>query len=129
MDEFCLAFIEASIGQTGVLSWPVGWRLAYDMGDALGMVMRARGDLAAALAVLDAGPDPAAALHIANLRSNVLWTHGEHRFMSAFWEDYPAEARLLGEFLMRETVPPRLEAAVDLVTDERHFDVLAQGMF
>lgn len=69
VNGFFDAFVEASLSQKRLVKWPVGYRLEFDMGDVLAMIVTAGGDLQSALAVIDAGPDPEVGLHMASMRS------------------------------------------------------------
>ncbi len=128
VDRFFAEFVKASVFQLGLLRWPAGMRLEYDMGEVLTMIVRAGGDLDAALAAFDAGPDPEAAVHMASMRANIEMTGTDLRFHDAFLTDYPQEAEAIALFLLRDSVDKRIMAAPALLDDPDFDDVLALGM-
>jgi hypothetical protein len=128
VDEFFDAFLEASVHQLLLLEWPVGLRLEFDMGELLGMVIRAGGDLERVLAVFDGCPDPAAAVHMSSMRSNVEMRGDTPHFRNAHYDDYPDAARRLAEWLGRDSVTERIMAAHDLLQDPDYDDILNMGI-
>ena len=128
IDAFFVAFVEASVFQLGLARWPAGMRLEYDMGEVLIMIVRAGGDLGAALAAFDASPDPQAAVHMASMRRDVHAHNGRVFFHDAFLEDYPDAADTIGLFLMRDSVDERILDAPALLDDPDFDDVLELGM-
>src|SRR5262249_38576889 len=74
IDRFFDVFIVASLQRLELAHWPAGWRLEFDLADALTMVVTAGGQLDRVLAAWDAAEDPPAAIHMAALRSDVVET-------------------------------------------------------
>ena len=127
VDAFFLEFLKASVFQLGLLEWPAGMRLEYDLGEVLTMIVRAGGDLDAALAAFDASPDPEAAVHMASMRRDVRIEDGRVTFRDAFLKDYPDAADAIGLFLMRDSVDARIVAAPALLDDPEFDAVLELG--
>lgn len=128
VDAFFDAFVAASVAQLGLLAWPVGLRLEYDMGEVLGMVILAEGDLERVLAVFDRAPDPQAAVHMASMRGDLETRHGEPYFGNAHYDDYPDAARRVGAWLSREDVTGRIIAAHEALDDPDYDGVLNLGV-
>ncbi|MFM1815109.1 MAG: hypothetical protein RLZ98_1804 [Pseudomonadota bacterium] len=128
VDEVFDAFVEASVGQLGLIEWPVGLRLEFDMTEVITMVVQAGGDLDRVLGVLDTGSDPAAAIHMASMRADVLRSGSGYRLEQAFLDEFPLAAATIGGWLMRDSVSRRIETAIVTVDDEDYDDVLALGM-
>ncbi|NNE23768.1 MAG: hypothetical protein HKN11_14280 [Rhizobiales bacterium] len=126
--EFFDAFVEANLVNLHLLKWPVGLRLEFDMIDVLVMVVRASGDLERVLDVFDKAPDPEAAVHMASMRADVENTDGRHLYRNAFLEDRPAEAAMIGEWLMRDSVTERIMEAAGLLDDPSYDGVLEMGL-
>lgn len=128
VDEFFDAFVEASLSQLRLLKWPAGWRLAYDMGEVLGMVALAGGDFERVLAVFDSGPDPEVGVHIASMRRDVQTLEGGPYFENAHYDDVPEAARRLGAWLQRDCVTERIMAAHEVLQGSNYDDVLNLGI-
>jgi hypothetical protein len=124
VDAFFDAFVAASVDQLRLLEWPVGLRLDFDMGEVLGMVVLAGGDLERVLAVFDASPDPQAAVHMASMRLDVGVRRGRSHFENAHYSDFPEAATRIGEWLMREEVADRIVAAHESLDDPDYDDIL-----
>lgn len=128
IDSFFEAFLQASIEQTALEIWPTGLHLVMDLGEVLTMTVRAGGDLDAALEVFDKAADPAAALHMAAMRSDLgvrdgkAWYHQEHL------NDYPNASPAIGQFLTRGSVTQRIGNAIDLLADPDYDNVLDGGL-
>src|SRR5262249_9081342 len=87
VDRFFDTFVVASLKRLDLALWPVGWRLKFDLADVLTMVVTAGGRLDRVLAAWEAAEDPAAAIHMAALRADVLETGDGAYFHSAYLED------------------------------------------
>lgn len=128
IDRFLDAFLTASLSRLELVLWPVGWRLDFDFADVLTMIVTAGGDIDRALATWDGAEDPAAAIHMAALRSDVLILNGRPCLHNPFLEDHRAEADKIGAFLMRPSVDARIEAAFFAVSDPRLQQILSDAM-
>jgi hypothetical protein len=128
IDRFLDAFLVASLSRLKLAHWPIGWRLDFDFADVLTMIVTAGGNLDRALSVWDGAADPAAALHMAALRSDVLTLNGKPCFDNPFLEDHREEADKIGAFLMRPEVDRRLETAFFSVADPRLQQILSDAM-
>lgn len=128
IDRFLDAFLVASLARLDLARWPVGWRLDFDLADVLTMIVTADGDLDRALAAWDGAADPAAAIHMAALRSDVLTLNGRPCLDNPFLEDHRTEADKIGAFLMRDDVDRRIEAAFFMVSDPRLQQILSDAM-
>lgn len=128
IDRFLNAFLVASLARLDLALWPVGWRLDFDFADVLTMIVTADGDLDRALAAWDGAADPAAAIHMAALRSDVLTLNGRPCLDNPFLEDHRTEADKIGAFLMRDDVDQRIEAAFFMVSDPRLQQILSDAM-
>lgn len=127
-DEFFDAFLEASVYQLLLLEWPVGLRLEFDMGELLGMIIHAGGDLERVLTVFDSSPDPEAAIHMASMRSDIEIRGGAPYFSNAHYDDYPEAARRVAEWLNRNSVTERIMAVHDMLQDPDYDGVLNLGI-
>ena len=128
IDRFLDAFLVASLARLDLALWPVGWRLDFDFADVLTMIVTADGNLDRALAAWDGAADPAAAIHMAALRSDVLTLNGRPCLDNPFLEDHRTEADKIGAFLMRDDVDRRIEAAFFMVSDPRLQQILSDAM-
>ncbi|MGE0023923.1 MAG: hypothetical protein AB7S70_09865 [Hyphomicrobium sp.] len=128
IDRFLDAFLVASLAKLDLVLWPVGWRLDFDFADVLTMIVTADGNLDRALAAWDQAADPAAAIHMAALREDVLILNGRPCLDTPFLEDHREAADTVGAFLMRPEVDRRLEAAFFTVPDPRLQQILSDGL-
>lgn len=128
VDQVFDAFIAASVEQLGLLDWPVGKRLEFDMGEVLGMIVLAGGDLDRALGELDKAPDPQAAVHMASMRGDVGFRKGALIFENAHYDEHPEAAARLAAWLMRESVTQRIVAAHEALQNPDYDDVLDLGL-
>lgn len=119
IDRFFDALMRASLNELDLVLWPVGWRLSFDIADVLTCVVTAGGDLDRVLAVWDAAPDPAAAIHMAALQDDILRETGRTYFHSAYLDTHREAADTIGAFLTRPEVQTRLEAAFFQIEDPR----------
>lgn len=128
VDAFFDAFLDANIGQLGLIQWPVGLRLEFDLADILIMIVYAGGDLVRALDVFDKAEDPAAALHMSSLRANVLPREGGYQLDNAFLSDRKEFAYLIGDWLMRDEVTKRIESQADKFDGTDYEEVIFLGL-
>ncbi len=129
VNEFFAAFLEASINQLLLLEWPAGYSLEFDLGEVLGMIVIAGGDLDAVLKILDEADDPEAATHMAALRSDVRpqgtgFVYHNHHLI----QDHKEAAAKIGNFVMRASVSDRIVNAIDLLADPHYDRVLDEGL-
>ena len=103
--------MRASLERLELVHWPVGWRLEFDLADVLTLVVTAHGDLERVLKVWDDAADPAAAIHMAALRSDVIYQTSRTYFHSAYLDEYRDAAEKIGAFLARREIVPRIETA------------------
>src|SRR5262245_49292162 len=101
IDRFFDAFMVASLPRLDLVRWPAGWSLAFDMADVLTMAVTAGGDIDRLLRVWTRAPDPAAAVHMASLRSKVLTNGDRMYFHSPYLEDHQDAAETIGAWLMQ----------------------------
>lgn len=128
IDRFLDAFLVASLSRLDLVLWPVGWRLGFDLADVLTMIVTAGGNLDRALGAWDRAADPAAAIHMAALRDDVLTLNGRPCLDNPFLEDHREEADRIGAFLTRPEVDKRIEAAFFTVADPRLQQILSNAM-
>lgn len=117
LNRFFEAFTAEASQITDMVRWPVGYLPEFDFGDVLTMVITAHGDLERVLAAWDAAPDPGAALHMADLRRDVLFLSDRTYWHSAYLDDYGEAADRIGAFLMRPEVTLRIGDAFFLARD------------
>lgn len=128
LDRFFDAILIASLPRLDLTLWPVGWRLTFDLTDVLTLVVTADGDIDRVLVAWDAAGDPAAVIHMAALREDVLSTHARTCLHSAYLDDHKEAADRIGAFLVRPEVDARIEAAFFAVTDPRLQRLLSDAM-
>lgn len=128
IDRFFDALVRAILPRLKLEHWPVGWRLKFDFTDILTCIVTAGGHLDRALSVWDRAEDPAAAIHMAALRSDVLTLNGRPCLDNPFLEDHREAADKIGTFLMRPEVDRRIEEAFFMVTDPRLQKLLSDAM-
>jgi len=115
-DEFCFAFLEACCQQLEVCEWPAGHRIAFDMSEVLSMVVTCEGDLQRLLDTFEGCSDPGAALHMANLRSQIKVRIGGKPYLGdAFMSDYREQAEQIAEFLLSEKLDKRIMNCINLI--------------
>jgi hypothetical protein len=129
IDRFFDEYMRSSLERTGLVLWPVGWRLAFDLSDVLTLVVTAHGDLQRALAVWDAADDPCAAIHMAALRRRVLNESDRTYFHSAYFDNHRDAADAIGAFLVRPEVTQRIEAAFFQIEDPRLQQLVSDAMW
>jgi len=129
LDGFFEALVRDGALRLGMVKWPVGWKLGFDLTDVLTCVITAKGSLDRVLGAWDEAGDPPAAIHMAALRERVLVETGRTYLHSAYLAgDYDREADTIGAFLMRPEVDRRLEEAFFTVTDPRLQKILSDSM-
>lgn len=128
IDDFFDAILVANLPRLELALWPVGWRLEFDLADVLTMIVTAGGDVDRMLSVWEGAADPAAALHMAALRSDVLTLNGRPCLENPFLEDDREAADRIGAFLMRPEVDKRIEEAFFAVTDPRLQQILSDAL-
>ncbi len=106
------------------------YRCALRLNDVLGMLVRAGADVVRLLAIWDAAPDPAAALHIANQRFMLATDgrgtrlHNEH-----LEQDGSAAALAIGAFVTSPRSTQRIEAAFFQASDPASQTLLSDALF
>lgn len=128
IDRFFDALVAAFLPRLGLELWPVGWRLSFDFAGVLTCIVTGGGNLDRALATWEAAEDPAAAIHMAALREDVLMLNGRPCFDNPFLEDHREAADKIGAFLMRPDVDTRIEAAFFAVADPRLQHILSDAL-
>jgi hypothetical protein len=129
IDRFFDELMRASLARLELVRWPVGWRLEFDLADVLTLVVTAHGDLGRVLAVWDDADDPAAAIHMAVLRSDVIYQMSRTFFHSAYLDEYREAADKIGAFLARPEITPRIETAFFRVEDPRLQQLLSDATY
>ncbi len=129
IDRFFDELMLASLERLELVRWPVGWRLKFDLSDVLTLVVTAHGDLDRVLKVWDNADDPAAAIHMAVLRSDVIYQTSRTYFHSAYLENYRDAADKIGAFLARPKITPRIETAFFKVEDPRLQQLLSDAIY
>jgi len=136
IDEFFDAFIAQRMSDISLRVWPAHgdrpktWGLKAETQDTLTCLVTAGCDLPRVLATWDRLPDPAAAIHMAEARSRLVWTAGRWVFPSAYLEaDFEAEAVAIGAFLTRPGIVDRIEAAYLAVGEEGLEQILEKGIW
>ncbi len=130
LDMFFDELLVASLPRLELSLWPVGWRLTFDLVDILTLGITADGDIERMLAAWDVAADPAAAIHMAALRSNLSMRRERPYLHSAFLADkdsHIAAADAIGAFLVRRQVTARIEAAILAVDDPRLQQILSDA--
>lgn len=129
IDRFFDELMLQSLERTDLVEWPVGWRLAFDLRDVLTLVVTAHGNLARVLTAWDAAPDPSAAVHMAALRERLIRETDRTYFYSAYLDEYPRAADVIGAFLTRPQVTARIEAAFFQLEDPRLQQLVSDAIF
>ncbi|GAB4531171.1 MAG: hypothetical protein Tsb0019_32960 [Roseibium sp.] len=124
VDAFFEAFVEACLQQGRLLKWPVGYRLEFDLGEVLAMIVLAGGDLDRTLAVIDESNAPLTAVHLASLRLELVTKDMEVYYDNAFLEEHADAAQKIGEWLQRDRVTERIMTAPGLLGSCDYDDIL-----
>lgn len=129
VDEFFEAFVEASLAHRKVVKWPVGHRMAFEISEVLTTIIIAGGDVEPSLAIIARAEDPAAALHVASLRTNIAHDKTGEPFLSTAYlnRNHPA-ARRVGAWAMDERWTARLEGAILTLEDARYLEIIDAGL-
>ena len=123
IDEFFDAFLEASLNQIGLSKWSGGWELIFEIGDILCMMVIGGGDIERLLDTFENADDPAAAIHMVNMRKHVTFKREKARFDNAHFSDFPTQSNKIAEWLGRESVTGRIIAAIDLINNPDYDDI------
>jgi hypothetical protein len=106
------------------------YRCALRLNDVLGMFVRAGADVARLLAIWDAAPDPAAALHLANMRFDLAADERGTRLGNAHLESEGVEAALtIGTFVTSARSTERIESAFFQIKDPAAQSLLSDALF
>jgi hypothetical protein len=101
-----------------------GYHCALRLEEVVTMMIRAGAEVTPLLAILDAAPDPAAALHLADMRFDLVTDSRGTRLGNAHLEsDFVEAALAVGAFVASAKATSRIEAAFFQTTDP-----LAQNM-
>jgi hypothetical protein len=136
IDAFFDAFAAMRFADLRLTCWrrPADGTMRYELlaesQDTLTCLITAGCDLPRVLAVWDGVPDPAAAVHMAEIRGRLLWKDRRLRFHSAYLEkDYEPEAEAVADFLMRPEAIDRIEAAYLVAGHEGLEQILEKGIW
>jgi hypothetical protein len=127
IDRFFDALVRSTLPRLELVLWPVGWRLKFDFAEVLTCIVTAEGNLERALSAWEQAENPAAAIHMAALRGDVLTLNGRFCLDNAFLEDHREAADKIGAFLMRPEVDARIEAAFFETPDPRLQRILSDA--
>jgi hypothetical protein len=119
VDRFFDAMVRGAMARLDVMPWQRAPEPKADMTDLLTLVITAGGDLGRVLEVWDEGPLLGAAVHFAIVRQRLSYKDGRDILPSAFLETYPDAAAEIATFLLRPSVPERIEAAF-FATEDPH---------
>ena len=125
LERFFDALMGSSVSKLELVHWPAGWRLGLDLKDVLTLAVTAGADIGRVLGAWDKAADPAAALHMAALRRDIMIESGRTYLHSPYLEDHPSTADEIGAFLMRPEVGARIEASFFAVEDPRLQQILS----
>jgi hypothetical protein len=128
IDRFFDAFLSDSLTRLDLQLWPAGYRLAFDIKNVVTMVVTAGGDIDWLLHAWAGAEDPAAAIHMAALREDVLEERHRTYLYSAYLEKHEDAARRVGAWLLQPNLTARIEAAFFEVSDPRLQVILSNGM-
>lgn len=120
IDRFFDAMVRGAMERLDVIPWEREPEPKADMTDILTLAVTAGADLTRTLRVWDAGPLVGAAVHFAILRQRLSYSKGGRDILrSAYLEDHPDQAAEIAAFLLRPSVPQRIEEAF-FATDNPH---------
>ena len=134
IDGYFDALMAACLANTAVEGgWPgystSGNRCALSVDDVLGMLIRAGADVQRLLAVWEAAPDPAAALHMANLRFTLATDGRGTRLHNHHLEgDFAEPALAVGGFVASPVATARIEAAFFRAADPAVQQLLSDAL-
>jgi hypothetical protein len=117
IERYFDALVRGALERLPMRRWDTGVDLAMNFGDILTMIVTSGGDLDRALAVWDAGPEIGAAVHMAQIRTDVYYTGGRDTYRNAHLDDHPDQADKIAAFVNRPGVSERIEAAFFLTDD------------
>jgi hypothetical protein len=135
IDRYFDALLSACLTNDAVEGgWPgfsgSGYRCALQFDEVLVMLIRAGADVARLLAIWDAASGPAAALHIANQRFQLVTDGKGTRLHNEHLEsDGRAAALLVGAFVTSPRATQRIEAAFFQTTDPAAQSLLSDALF
>jgi len=128
LDRYFDALLAFNTTRLELVHWPIGWRLEFDLAENLTLVATAGGDIERALRAWDSAEDPAATIHMAAMRQDLVTKDGQPCLHSFFLERHPATSLAIGAFLARPLVSSRIERAFFAVEDERLQRILSDGL-
>ncbi len=106
------------------------YRCALRIDDVIAMLICAGADIMRLLRTWDMVPDPAAALHMAHLRFDLINHGDEARIANPHLErDHVAEAQAVGAFVTSTIATSRIEKAFFLTTDPAAQQLLSDALF
>ncbi|CAN7458094.1 hypothetical protein LJR220_004129 [Bradyrhizobium sp. LjRoot220] len=126
IDRFFDAFLNDGLTRLDLA--PVGYRPAFNIKNIVTLVVTAGGDIDRLLHSWAAAEDPAAAIHIAALREDVLEERHKTYLYSAYLESHEDAAKTVGAWLLQPDLTARIEAAFFAVSDPRLQMILSNGM-
>jgi hypothetical protein len=135
IDRYFDALLSACLANEAIDSgWPgfsgSGYRCALHLDDIISMLIRAGADVARLLQTWDAASDPAAALHMANMRYCLQTDGGGTRLSNAFLNpDFGDAALAIGAFVTSSRSIARIEAAFFQSTDPAAQHLLSDALF
>jgi hypothetical protein len=107
-----------------------GYHCALPLEKVVAMMIRAGAEVTPLLAILDAAPDPAAALHLAELRFDLATDERGTRLGNAHLEsDFVEAALAVGAFVASAKTTSRIEAAFFQTTDPAAQKLLSDALF
>ncbi|HEY0371721.1 MAG TPA: hypothetical protein VGD79_06945 [Thermoanaerobaculia bacterium] len=129
IDRFFDAFLIACTSDLEMVEWPVGWKPAFRIIDALTLALTAGADVERLIAALERAPDPGAGVHLASLRDHVEPSGTVHVLGSAYLETerFRDTRTRLGAWLISVPVRARIEAAFYAVEDPRVQEFLSKS--
>lgn len=107
---------------------PVGSRLTFNIKDVVALVVTAGGDIDRLLHNWAGAEDPAAAIHMAALREDVIEERHNTYLYSAYLEGHEDAAKRIGAWLLQPDLTARIEAAFFEVSDPRLQTILSNGI-
>ncbi|MGL4395904.1 MAG: hypothetical protein ACRCS9_05135 [Hyphomicrobium sp.] len=128
LDDFFEALMAHCVLSVDLVDWPAGPFAAFDIDSVLTVTVTAGGNLQRVLAAWEAAPDPAAALHMAEARTELYPVRGALVYHSAYFDDYFDAKAEIGAWLVRPEIEARIERAFFATADPRLQAVLSRGL-
>jgi hypothetical protein len=126
--QACLATSDIEGGWSG--RGGSGYHCALQIDDVVAMSIRAGGDVPRLLQIWDAAPDPAAALHLADLRFSLQTDERGTRLSNPHLDpDFVEAALAVGAFVTSPRSTSRIEAAFFNTTDPGAQSLLSDALF